>query len=73
VAARVSGSVVAGLLPSSFAGEAIRLGMPSGVLSVDADVAFENDEWVANTGSFFRTARRLFDGRVWVPGTALIR
>ncbi|HUY16063.1 MAG TPA: PrpF domain-containing protein [Acidimicrobiales bacterium] len=68
VAARVRGSVVAQLLSSSSDGGTLRLGMPSGVLSVDADVAYENDEWVAHAGTFFRTARRLFDGRVWVPG-----
>ncbi|HEV3186840.1 MAG TPA: PrpF domain-containing protein [Acidimicrobiales bacterium] len=69
VAARVSGSVVAQLLPSSSGAGTLRLGMPSGVLNVDADVACENDEWVAHAGTFLRTARRLFDGRVWVPGT----
>lgn len=68
VAARVRGSVVAQLLPSSNGVEALRLSMPSGVLSVDADVAYENNEWVAHAGTFFRTARRLFDGRVWVSG-----
>ena len=41
--------------------------MPSGVLTVDADVACENGVWIARAGSFYRTARRLFDGRVWVP------
>jgi hypothetical protein len=72
VAARVSGSVVAQLLPSSSSDGVLRLGMPSGVLSADADVAYENDEWVAHAGTFFRTARRLFDGRVWVPGASTI-
>jgi 2-methylaconitate cis-trans-isomerase PrpF len=67
VAARVRGSVVAELLTSGGDG-ALRLGMPSGVLSVDADVGLENNDWVARAGTFFRTARRLFDGRVWVPG-----
>jgi len=67
VAARVRGSVVAELLTSGGDG-ALRLGMPSGVLSVDADVGYENNDWVARAGTFFRTARRLFDGRVWVPG-----
>jgi len=69
VAARLSGSVVAQLLASSSGAGTLRLGMPSGVLNVDADVAYENDEWIARAGTFYRTARRLFDGRVWVPGT----
>jgi 2-methylaconitate cis-trans-isomerase PrpF len=70
VAARVRGSVVAQLLLASSGEGMLRLSMPSGVLSVDADVAYENDEWVAHAGTFFRTARRLFDGRVWVPGNS---
>jgi len=41
--------------------------MPSGVLTVAADVApGEGGGWVARSGSFYRTARRLFDGRVHV-------
>ena len=66
VAARITGTLVAEAL-STTAGETLRLGMPSGVLTVDADVACENGVWIARAGSFYRTARRLFDGRVWVP------
>jgi hypothetical protein len=66
VAARISGTLVAEAL-SKTAGETLRLGMPSGVLTVDADVACEGGVWIARAGSFYRTARRLFDGRVWVP------
>ncbi len=68
VTARIRGSVVAQLLSLPANDEALRLGMPSGILTVDADVTYDNDEWVAHAGSFYRTARRLFDGRVWVPG-----
>ena len=67
VAARIDGTVVAQLRSSSAQNE-LRLGMPSGILNVGADVQFENGQWVARTGSFYRTARRLFDGRVWMPG-----
>jgi len=66
VAARITGTLVAEAL-STTAEETLRLGMPSGVLTVDADVACENGVWIARAGSFYRTARRLFDGRVWVP------
>ena len=46
---------------------ALRIGMPSGVLTVAADVGRGADGgWVAHSGSFYRTARRLFDGRVHV-------
>ena len=66
VAARIDGTVVAGMA-GPVAGD-LRIGMPSGVLTVAADVVREaSGEWVARSGAFYRTARRLFDGRVWVP------
>ncbi|HXC39685.1 MAG TPA: PrpF domain-containing protein [Burkholderiales bacterium] len=40
----------------------LRLGMPSGVLTVDALVEKRTSGWHAERGSFYRTARRLFDG-----------
>lgn len=68
VAARIAGSVVAECLPPGVAEGPLRIGMPSGILTVGADVAQEDGAWVARSGSFYRTARRLFDGRVWIPG-----
>ena len=70
VAARIAGTVVAEALSPSAGDGALRLGMPSGILTVGADVGQEGGAWVARAGSFYRTARRLFDGRVWVPGRA---
>ena len=76
VAARIPGTVVAQALGAAPGAEALRIGMPSGVLTVAADVGPDNaGGWVARSGSFFRTARRLFDGRVHVslghtPGAA---
>jgi len=67
VAARITGTVVAEALSQAAGSSSLRLGMPSGVLTVDADVAREGGAWMARAGSFYRTARRLFDGRVWVP------
>ncbi len=68
VAAKIEGSLVA---EAARAGDGpIRLGMPSGVLTVAAEVRHGADGWEAQSGGFFRTARRLFDGRVWVPGAA---
>lgn len=69
VAARITGTVAAQALSAKAGEGALRLGMPSGVLTVDADVSQEGGEWVAHAGSFFRTARLLFDGRVWVPAS----
>jgi 2-methylaconitate cis-trans-isomerase PrpF len=67
VAARITGTLVAEALSPAAGNKSLRLGMPSGVLTVDADVGLEGGAWMARTGSFYRTARRLFDGRVWVP------
>ncbi|HEY8290627.1 MAG TPA: PrpF domain-containing protein, partial [Acetobacteraceae bacterium] len=67
VAARIAGTVVHQALGRE-AGQTIRIGMPSGILTVDADVATDAaGAWVAHSGAFYRTARRLFDGRVYVP------
>ena len=48
------------------AGAPIRLGMPSGVLMVAAEVRHDADGWWAASGSFYRTARRLFEGSVCI-------
>jgi 2-methylaconitate cis-trans-isomerase PrpF len=66
VAARIEGSVVAEALRPDAGGGALRLGMPSGVLTVAAEVVRDAGGWTARSGGFYRTARRLFDGRVWV-------
>lgn len=68
VAARIAGSVIAECLAPGVADGPLRIGMPSGILTVGADVGQEDDAWVARSGSFYRTARRLFDGQVWIPG-----
>ncbi len=43
----------------------LRLGMPSGVITVDAEVAADPHGWRALHGSFYRTTRRLFEGMVY--------
>lgn len=65
VAARITGSVVADMLTSSDTNAALRLGMPSGILTVDAAVVQKDSQWHAQSGSFYRTSRLLFDGKVW--------
>ena len=67
VAARVPGTLVAEALSPTAQDGPLRLGMPSGVLTVGADVVEKDCRPMARAGSFYRTARRLFDGRVWVP------
>ena len=71
VAARIPGTLAHEALRPG-AGDSIRIGMPSGILTVGADVAQDSGgAWVAHSGAFFRTARRLFDGRVYVPMPAM--
>ena len=69
VAARIRGSVVASVLsPATPSQGRIRLGMPSGVLTVEADVAQSSDgTWEARSGAFYRTARPLFSGAIHIP------
>ena len=71
VAAQIEDTVVAACRRTPAVGGAMRLAMPSGVLTVDADVAREPVGWSVRSGAFYRTARRLFDGRVWVPAAGV--
>ncbi|MGP1679599.1 MAG: 2-methylaconitate cis-trans isomerase PrpF family protein [Burkholderiales bacterium] len=64
VAARIEGSVV-WKASRRDAGEMLRLAMPSGVLTVGADASREGGSWQVARGSFYRTARRLFEGYVY--------
>jgi 2-methylaconitate cis-trans-isomerase PrpF len=64
VAARIEGTVVH-QVASTPADDRIRIAMPSGVLTVGAVVGQIEGQWHASRGSFFRTARRLFDGFVY--------
>lgn len=67
VAARIAGTLANQALRPG-AGDTIRIGMPSGILTVGADVTQDAaGAWMANSGAFYRTARRLFDGRIYVP------
>ncbi|HEX2831039.1 MAG TPA: PrpF domain-containing protein [Burkholderiales bacterium] len=66
VAARIEGSIVWQASRRDTA-QTLRIGMPSGVLTVGADVQLRDGAWHATRGSFFRTQRRLFDGYVYVP------
>ena len=71
VAARIDGTVAAEAVSRTAPDAPLRLGMPSGVLTVGADVSQEQGNWIARAGSFYRTARRLFDGRVYAPACAV--
>ncbi|WP_413560335.1 2-methylaconitate cis-trans isomerase PrpF family protein [Bdellovibrio sp. HCB209] len=66
-------SAVTAKLPGSLVHEAaqgksleqVRIGMPSGVLQLAANVENKNGHWIAHSGSFYRTARPLFVGQVF--------
>jgi 2-methylaconitate isomerase len=67
VAARIEGTLPFQALATQPSG-AVRIGMPSGILTVDADVSLsDSGQWTAHSGAFYRTARRLFDGRIYAP------
>jgi 2-methylaconitate isomerase len=67
VAAGITGTVVAEALAPGV-GAQVRIGMPSGILVVGAEVSQDGaGTWVAHSGAFYRTARRLFDGRIYMP------
>ena len=67
VAARIEGSVVNEVLRKGGNAEApIRIGMPSGILTVAATVRQQDGKWHAEQGAFYRTQRRMFEGQVLV-------
>jgi 2-methylaconitate cis-trans-isomerase PrpF len=65
VAMQIPGTVVHEAARAERAPEALRLAMPSGVLTVAARVLRGPEGWHAESGCFFRTTRRLFDGHVY--------
>lgn len=70
VAANIAGTLVAEALAPG-AGAQVRIGMPSGILTVGAEVGQDSaGQWLAHSGALYRTTRRLFDGRIYVPRQA---
>jgi 2-methylaconitate cis-trans-isomerase PrpF len=70
VAARISGTLASEALLTD-PGSSIRIGMPSGILTLGAEVTRDaSGAWTAHSGALYRTARRLFDGRIHVPRLA---
>ncbi|WP_409568382.1 2-methylaconitate cis-trans isomerase PrpF family protein [Methylobacterium sp. J-072] len=64
VAARIEGSLVHEAARAT-GDAALRVGMPSGILTADAAVTRDGAGWRAERGSFFRTARPLMRGEVF--------
>ncbi len=74
VAARIEGSIVHQAARKAADPQApLRIGMPSGVLTVAASVQSSGGQWTAEQGAFYRTARRLFDGAVYVRASRVER
>jgi len=65
VAMQIEGSVPARLASAARDPSALRIAMPSGVLTVAAEVGQTAEGWHVAHGSFYRTTRRLFDGHVY--------
>lgn len=71
VASKIQGTIAHQLVQKTTDPRAIHLGNPSGVLEVRADVTHDTEKgWCAHYGAFYRTARLLFNGQVWVPEAA---
>ncbi len=62
IAARIVGSVVHGATRATDGD--LRIAMPSGVLTVAADVRKLEGQWHAEQGAVYRTQRRMFEGQV---------
>ncbi len=73
VACFIAGSIPHGLAAAGGAGGEIRLGTPSGILTLGAEMERRPDGWNATSAGVFRTARRLMQGSVAVPETLLNR
>ena len=65
IAAQIEGTVAAEFCPSSATGGDILVNHASGFLPVAAIVAYENGKPVAKEAIVHRTARKLFEGRVF--------
>ena len=65
-AAAIPGTIVQRIAPLSAAGS-VRFGHPSGTLSVGAEAAHQDGQWVIRKVIVSRSARRLMEGWVRVP------
>ena len=65
-------AVIPGTLVNLAAGgqerSSVRFGHPSGSLEVGAEAALIDGSWTVRSVSMERSARRLMEGVIWVPG-----
>ena len=72
VAARIAGTVVHRAARTvADPGDALRIVQPSGVIHCAAAVAQQDGAWHAAKAGVMRTQRRLFDGYVYIPASAV--
>ena len=69
VACFITGSLPNQLAALGGAGGEVRLGTPSGILTLGAEMERRDGRWNATSAGVFRTARRLMQGAVAVPST----
>ncbi len=69
VAAQVPGTLVyEAVSDRARASGSLRLGHPSGVMDLSARIHKEGDSWYVEKASAARTARRLMEGDIYIPG-----
>lgn len=69
VAAQIPGTLVYEVVSErARASGSLRLGHPSGVMDLSANVYQEGETWYVEKASAARTARRLMEGEVYIPG-----
>ena len=66
-AAAIPGTVVSELTSASRK-DRLRVGHPSGTVEAGADVTHTDNRWAVSKAQLSRSARRLMEGRVYVPG-----
>lgn len=68
VASRIPGTIVyEACRPETRDGIEVRFGHPAGVIETEAQVTLEGNGYVVNRATLGRTARRIMEGRVFVP------
>jgi 2-methylaconitate isomerase len=72
VACRIAGTIPHARAAPRARAEEIRVGNPSGVVSVGAEIRHAG-RWIADSAVVYRTARRLMQGAVAVPAALMPR
>lgn len=68
VASRLPGTIVhEACRPETRDGVEVRFGHPAGVIETEAQVSLDGNDYVVNRATLGRTARRILEGRVYLP------